>query len=111
MTNKVIDKEANIRYEKGMMEFGVESPFFYPISVVALVNLVALIVGIMKMIKNGGFEDLFVQLFLVGFGVLNSWPIYEAMFIRNDHGRMPLKITLRSIIIASMVYLTSPLVF
>ncbi|XP_023745621.1 cellulose synthase-like protein G2 isoform X1 [Lactuca sativa] len=111
VTNKVIDKEANIRYEKGMMEFGVESPFFYPISVVALVNLVALIVGIMKMIKNGGFEDLFVQLFLVGFGVLNSWPIYEAMFIRNDHGRMPLKITLRSIIIASMVYLTSPLVF
>ncbi|KAI3710667.1 hypothetical protein L2E82_40456 [Cichorium intybus] len=111
LTNKVVDEEANTRYEKGMMEFGVESPFFYPISIVALVNLLSFIYGIMEIVKYGGLEDLFVQLFLAGFGVLNSWPIYEAMAIRNDKGKMPLKITLRSIVCASMLYLASPLVF
>ncbi|KAL4570637.1 hypothetical protein LXL04_026296 [Taraxacum kok-saghyz] len=111
VTNKILDKEANIRYHKGMMEFGVKSHFFYPICVVALVNLIAFICGIMQSIKYGENKDLFVQLFLASFGVLNSWPIYEAMVIRNDPGRMPLRITLGSIGIASMLYFASPLIF
>lgn len=111
MTSKVIDEEANTRYEKGMMEFGVESPLYYPISIAALVNMVALIYGIMQMLIHGGFEDLFVQLFLSGFGVVNSWPVYKAMFFRGDRGKMPLKITLSSIAFTYVLYLASSMVF
>nr|XP_043606225.1 cellulose synthase-like protein G3 [Erigeron canadensis] len=111
VTSKVVDKEANTRYEQGMMEFGVESPLFYPISIAAMLNLVAFAYGIMQSLTYGGLESLFVQLFLSGFGVINGWPIYQAMFIRTDRGKMPLKITLRSIAIACMLYIASPLIF
>ncbi|GJY38101.1 cellulose synthase-like protein G3 [Tanacetum coccineum] len=111
VTSKVVDKEASKRYDQGMMEFGVESPLFYPIVVAALVNLLAFTYGIVQIITYGGLDDLFVQLFLSGFGVVNSWPIYEAMFIRSDGGKMPLKITIRSIGLAIILYLASPIVF
>ncbi|KAL4566671.1 hypothetical protein LXL04_030791 [Taraxacum kok-saghyz] len=111
VTNKVIDEEANKRYKQRMMEFGVESPFFYSISIAALVNLIAFIIGIIHIITYEGLEDLFVQLFLAGFGVLNSWPIYEAMVMRNDRGRMSLKITLGAATLTLMLYVVSALVF
>ncbi|XP_071693115.1 cellulose synthase-like protein G3 [Rutidosis leptorrhynchoides] len=111
ITSKVVDEEANKRYDQGMMEFGVESPFFYPISVAALINLVAFVNGIVHILEYGRLEEFFVQLFLSGFGVVNGWPIYEAMFIRSDHGKMPLKITLVSIVITSMLYLAPSLFF
>lgn len=111
VTSKVVDEEASTRYKHGMMEFGVESPFFYPISVAALHNLIALISGVVGVLKHGGFQDLFLQFLLVGFGVVNSWPVYQAMVFRNDPGKMPLKITLTSLAIASMLYLVAPFAF
>ncbi|KAJ9550099.1 hypothetical protein OSB04_022642 [Centaurea solstitialis] len=111
VTSKVVDQEASTRYENGMMEFGVESLFFYPISVAALHNLIALIFGVVGVLKHGGLEDLFMQFLLVGFGVVNSWPIYQAMVFRSDPGKMPLKITLTSVAIASMLNLVAPFAF
>ncbi|XP_024993915.1 cellulose synthase-like protein G2 [Cynara cardunculus var. scolymus] len=108
VTSKVVDEEASTRYKHGMVEFGVESLFFYPISVAALLNLIALIFGVMGVFKHGGLQDLFLQFLLVGFGVVNSWPVYQAMVLRNDPGKMPLKITLTSFAIASMLYLVAP---
>ncbi|KAI3707795.1 hypothetical protein L2E82_36632 [Cichorium intybus] len=111
VTSKVVDEERRRMYEKGMMEFGLESPFFYPLSVAGLVNLVAFIYGVVQLIKYGGLEDLFVQFFLAGFGVVNSWPVYEAMVLRSDHAKMPLKITVMSIGLTSIICLAAPLVF
>ncbi|KAI3497543.1 hypothetical protein L1887_40239 [Cichorium endivia] len=111
VTSKVVDEERRRLYEKGMMEFGLESPFFYPISVAGLINLVAFIYGVVQLIKYGGLEDLFVQFFLAGFGVVNSWPVYEAMVLRSDHAKMPLKITVMSVGLASIICLAAPLVF
>nr|GFA68775.1 cellulose synthase-like protein G3 [Tanacetum cinerariifolium] len=93
-----------------MMEFGVESPFFYPLSMAALINLGAFIYGIVHFLTYGGLQDLFVQFFLSAFGVVNSWPIYEAMFIRSDRGKMPSKITSRSIALACILYVAVTLV-
>ncbi|PWA91287.1 cellulose synthase-like protein G3 [Artemisia annua] len=110
VTSKVVDEEARQRYDQGMMEFGVESPFFYLISMAALVNLGAFIYGIVHFLTYGGLEDLFVQFFLSAFGVVNSWPIYDAMFIRSDRGKMPAKITSRSIALACILYVAVTLV-
>ncbi|KAI3727759.1 hypothetical protein L6452_16379 [Arctium lappa] len=111
VTSKVVDEEASTRYNHGMMEFGVESLFFYPISVAALHNLIALISGVTGVLKHGGRQDLFLQFLLVSFGVVNSWPVYQAMVFRNDPGKMPLKITLTSVAISSMLYLVPPFAF
>ncbi|XP_047337466.1 cellulose synthase-like protein G3 isoform X2 [Impatiens glandulifera] len=101
VTGKVVDEELSDRYNRGMMEFGVESPVFIPIATSAMVNLVALACGVgeVAIIGNERFKDLFGQMFIAGYGVVNSWPIYEAMVIRHDPGKMPTKITLVSLFV------------
>ncbi|CAI9093441.1 OLC1v1028943C2 [Oldenlandia corymbosa var. corymbosa] len=96
LTSKVVDDEQGKRYDQGVFEFGVESPMFVPLSTAAILNLVAFLYGFLKINLDG----LFVQMFIAGFGVLNSIPIYEAMVLRSDKGRMPTKIT---VISASLV--------
>ncbi|XP_024994305.1 cellulose synthase-like protein G3 [Cynara cardunculus var. scolymus] len=111
VTCKMIDEEQNSRYEQGLFEFGVESVLFFLISVASLTNLLSLVKGVTEVFMNGRLEELFVQILICGFGVVNSWPIYEGMFLRRDGGRMPLKITLASMATAMVICLVSPLVF
>lgn len=101
VTSKVSDAELSKRYEKGVFEFGVESPLLLMVSIAAIVNLVAFLVGIKKVLTdNARLEELFVQVFIAGLGVVNSWPIYEGMVLRNDKGKMPANITLKSVFVA-----------
>ncbi|GFS38068.1 cellulose synthase like G1 [Actinidia rufa] len=58
------------RYEQGIFDFGVASPMYLPLTMGAFINLIALVRGICQVYFNGGFEDLFLQLFLAGFGVI-----------------------------------------
>ncbi|PWA83039.1 cellulose synthase, nucleotide-diphospho-sugar transferase [Artemisia annua] len=98
VTSKVLDTELSKRYEKGIFEFGVDLPLLLPVSVAALINLLAFVMGIKEIVINiGRFEDFLGQLFIAGFGMVNSWPIYEAMVLRNDKGKMPIKTTIKSV--------------
>ncbi|GJQ92894.1 cellulose synthase-like protein G3 [Tanacetum coccineum] len=98
VTSKVVDEEQNRLYEQGVFEFGVESVLFFPISVASLINLLSFLKGVaIEFILNGRLEELFVQIFISGFVVVNSWPIYEGMILRKDKGKMPLKISLASL--------------
>ncbi|WOG87568.1 hypothetical protein DCAR_0206797 [Daucus carota subsp. sativus] len=108
VTSKVVDSEQSKRNAECIFEFGMPSPLFVPLDMAAIINLWAFLHGIKQVItRNESFEDIFVQMFLAGFGVLNCWPIYEAMLLRRDKGRMPLKITLLSTFLAWLVYLVS----
>lgn len=103
VTSKVQDDEQSKRYDQGLMEFGVHSTMFVPLTTASIVNLFALIVGILQMLSVWNFEKLFVQWFIAGFGVLNSWPVYEAMLLRSDKGRMPTKTVVTSLCLASVL--------
>ncbi|KAK9050439.1 hypothetical protein SSX86_030591 [Deinandra increscens subsp. villosa] len=106
VTSKVSDPELSKRYEEGIFEFGVESPLLLMLGVTAMVNLFAFVVGITKVLTDGArLEELFGQLFVAGFAVVNSWPIYEGMVLRSDKGKMPTKITLKSICAALVIFL------
>ncbi|CAI9093439.1 OLC1v1028941C1 [Oldenlandia corymbosa var. corymbosa] len=104
VTSKVIDDEQGKRYDQGIFEFGVASPMFVTLSMAAILNMVAFVYGLLK-IKS--LEGLFVEMFLAGFGVLNSLPIYEAMVLRGDKGKMPTKITLISASLSIFLYVSS----
>ncbi|KAI3505311.1 hypothetical protein L1887_27376 [Cichorium endivia] len=104
VTSKVQDNEQSKRYDQGIMEFGVHSPMFLPLTTASIVSLFALIIGIIQMLSMWDVEKSFAQLFIAGFGVLNSWPIYEAMILRNDKGKIPVKTTMISICLASFLY-------
>ena len=80
---------------------------YLPLTLVALINLVALVHGIGQVYLNGGFEDLFLRLFMADFGVVNSMPMYEAMALRTDYGKIPVTITLATLV--SLVSAMHPL--
>ncbi|PIA34554.1 hypothetical protein AQUCO_03700086v1 [Aquilegia coerulea] len=107
VTNKVVDDDQRKRYEQGLFEFGIASPLFIPLATIAIINLIAFVVGIAQILKQGHFDEMFIHLGISGFVVANSWPIYEAMVLRVDKGRMPPKVTLISICFAWALYIIS----
>lgn len=105
VTSKLVDDEQSKRYDQGIFEFGVASPIFVPLATAAIINLAALLHGTMQILKGENFDDSFVQLFISGFGMVNCLPIYEAMLLRTDKGRMPIKTTIISIFSAWALYI------
>ncbi|XP_057510217.1 cellulose synthase-like protein G3 [Actinidia eriantha] len=110
VTSKVVDDEQRKRYDQGTFEFGVHSPIFVPLAAVAIINLIALIRGLIGVFSGWNLERLFVQMFISGFVVLNCCPVYEAMVLRSDKGRMPTKTTMVSIFIVWVLYAIAALI-
>lgn len=107
VTNKVIDDEQSKRYEQGIFEFGIASPMFVPITTYAILNFFAFTMGLAQVFKHGNWDEMFMQLSLSGFVMVNSWPIYEAIVLRTDRGKMPAITTLMSIFLAWAMYIAS----
>ncbi|KAG2680810.1 hypothetical protein I3760_11G115300 [Carya illinoinensis] len=104
LTSKVIDDEQSKRYGQGMFEFGASSNIFVPLITAAIINLVSFLMGFLQVLKGSKMEGLFLQMFLASFVVLNALPIYEAMVLRNDKGRIPFKTTATSTCLALALY-------
>ncbi|KAA8520976.1 hypothetical protein F0562_011649 [Nyssa sinensis] len=111
VTSKVVDNEQSKRYNQGIFEFAVASPMFLPITMAAIINLFSFSQGILQVFRHGSFEALFLQILIAGFVVVNSWPVYEAMILRTNKRKMPMKITLISVILIWVLYLASLLTF
>ncbi|KAI3969909.1 hypothetical protein MKX01_038377, partial [Papaver californicum] len=104
ITSKVIDDEQNKHYEQGVFEFGIASPLFVPLTTTAIINFIAFSVGVTRMILgHSKLEEIFIQLVLSGSGIVNCWPVYDTL-LRNDKGKMPLKITILSSLLAFSLY-------
>ena len=104
VTSKLQDDELKKRYDQGVFEFGVASPMLVPLTMAAILNLLSFTVGLMRILKRGTLqmEGLILQILASGVVVINCWPVYEALVLRSDKGRMPTKITLLA---ASLVFL------
>ncbi|KAK9122061.1 hypothetical protein Syun_019678 [Stephania yunnanensis] len=105
VTNKVIDDEQSKRYEQGAFEFGITSPFFVVLTMAAIVNLIAFVVGVIRVVFfPEKFGEVFVQMLISGFVMVNCWPIYEGIALRVDKGRMPTKTTTMAILLVGFLY-------
>ena len=104
VTNKVVDDEQRKKYEQGVFDFGVPSPMLVSLTMSAIINLAALVRGLTEAFMGRKMDEMFVQMFIAGFVVVNSAPIYEAMVLRSDKGRMPIKTTVVSIFLALALY-------
>ncbi|KAA0044945.1 cellulose synthase-like protein G3 [Cucumis melo var. makuwa] len=104
VTSKAMDEEQNKRYKQELFEFGVFSPMFVPITTAAIVNLASFAGGLIKIWKSdGAWEHLFPQMLVTGFGVVNCWPVYGAMTLRNDEGKLPPELTFFSVSLALLL--------
>ncbi|RWR85688.1 cellulose synthase A catalytic subunit 7 UDP-forming [Cinnamomum micranthum f. kanehirae] len=72
-------------------------------------NMVALIGGVGRVIVEGSYSELMVQLFLTLLITISSYPIIEGFAIRRDAGRVPPSVTFFSII-CTMVLLSLGLI-
>ncbi|KAJ9706256.1 hypothetical protein PVL29_001674 [Vitis rotundifolia] len=111
VTSKVVEEEQRKRYQKGIFEFGVPSPVFLPLTTAAIINLVAFLSGFAQACRQRSIEDVFLQMCLAGFAVVNCCPVYEAMAWRRDQGKLPLKITVISVVLAWALYSASSMAF
>ncbi|GMI76425.1 cellulose synthase like G3, ARABIDOPSIS THALIANA CELLULOSE SYNTHASE-LIKE G3 [Hibiscus trionum] len=113
VTSKVVDGEQNKRYSRGMLEFGVSSPLFVPPTMAAIINLFSFIWGAIS-IYNGDTdvgESLLLQMLLAGCIVMNCFPIYEAIALRSDNGKMPTKITMIATFLAGTLFAATSIIF
>lgn len=100
---KVSNDDVMERYEQEIMEFGGDSPMFVVLSSSALLNLVCL-ASIATRVIFWGLDSvdraLTLQIVLCGAVVLINLPLYNAAFVRNDKGRLPSSVTLKSTFVA-----------
>ncbi|CAL5087819.1 unnamed protein product [Urochloa decumbens] len=98
---KVSGEGESKRYEQEIMEFGSSSsPEYVIIATIALLNLVCLVGGLCRILTSGEnmpLNGFFLHVVLCGLLVVINIPIYEAMFLRKDRGRIPFSVTLISI--------------
>ncbi|WCJ19598.1 cellulose synthase like G3 [Euphorbia peplus] len=112
VTSKVVDNEQNKRYQQGLFEFRSMSPMFVLLSTATLINLVAFIWCLAQLALGGKHaEGLEMQTSIAGFGMVNSWPVYEAMVLRNDKGKMPKEVTIYAIFITFGFCVASSFIF
>ncbi|KAM0848050.1 hypothetical protein ACQ4PT_054635 [Festuca glaucescens] len=113
VSSKVSDEDVSKRYEQEIMEFGSPTPEYVIIATIALLNLICLVGGL-RHIMTGGWNVLFnvlpAQIFLCELLVITNIPLYEAMFLRKDKGRIPFSVTLASIGFVVLVCLVEILV-
>ncbi|KAF5734984.1 hypothetical protein HS088_TW15G00483 [Tripterygium wilfordii] len=107
VTSKVVDDEQSKRYDQGIFEFGVASPIFVPIVMAAMINFAAFAHGLVQVLRWRDMEGLVMQMFLSGFLMLNCWPIYEAMVLRSDKGKIHSKLRVSATMTNAPIVLTN----
>lgn len=98
LTNKVIDEDQVGRYAKGIFDFQGMTLILIPVVTCSILNMTSLIGGVWRVIARGNYDEMLIQHFLALFIVISSYPIFEAILIRKDAGRIPASLTLLSII-------------
>ncbi|CAA7024602.1 unnamed protein product [Microthlaspi erraticum] len=91
------DEEQSKRYEQEIFDFGSSSSMFLPMTTVAIVNLVALVWGLYDLLVWR--ERLVLELMLASFAVVNCLPIYEAILLRTDGGKLPKNVCFLGVIL------------
>lgn len=104
ITPKVADQDASQRYEQEMLEFGTSSAMVTTLATLAMLNLFCF-AGLAKQVVMGvGFvkacETMAIQIILSSFLVLINLPIYQALFLRQDKGKLPSSVALKSVSLA-----------
>ncbi|KAL1189485.1 Cellulose synthase-like protein E1 [Cardamine amara subsp. amara] len=103
ITAKVAEEEGAERYKEEVMEFGVESPMFLLLGTLGMLNLFCFAAAVMRLLTSrdgGDFQTMGLQFGIAGALVVINWPLYEGMLFRKDKGKMPMSVTVKSIVLA-----------
>ncbi|XP_038704041.1 cellulose synthase-like protein G3 isoform X2 [Tripterygium wilfordii] len=110
VTSKVVDGEQRRRYDQGIFEFGVASPIFIPLVMTSMINFVSFVRGVFGILGWKDMEGLVMQMFISAFVMVNCWPVYEAMVMRIDKGKMSGKVVVIAAILTFALYESASLI-
>lgn len=107
ITSKILDEDVSRRYAKEIIDFGPASSMLTILSVIGILNLFCLVGGLKKMLvfHEGIVSSLFLQFVICGLITMINLPLYQAMFLRRDGGRIPVSTTVISISLALLACL------
>ncbi|KAL8162758.1 hypothetical protein V2J09_014247 [Rumex salicifolius] len=99
-TNKV-DIAENVKLHRlGKFNFQLPPMFLIPLVSIAFLNVVALVVGVARVIMDGSFggsrDELIGQILLSGYVSVAGYPIIHGAFLRTDKGRIRASIAMAS---------------
>lgn len=103
LTAKVVDDDVSKRYEQELIEFGTTSPMFTILTTLAVLNAIGFCWGLKMLILGEPslvLNPFALQAILCGLLVFINLPIYQAIFLRTDKGKMPASVTCQSIMFA-----------
>ncbi|TQD96695.1 hypothetical protein C1H46_017697 [Malus baccata] len=100
ITAKVADEDVSQRYKKEIMEFGDSSPMLTPLATLALLNLYCFAGFVKEAINRKGiaqvYDTLTLQIMLCGALILINLPLFQALYLRKDKGKIPATVTFKS---------------
>ena len=105
ITTKVVKEDVLKRYEEEVIEFGSSTIMVTIIAALALLHIFCLIGGIKKIFLDLEFiklDQLILQVILSLLLVMINIPVYQALFICNDEGRIPSSILFKSVVLVSL---------
>ncbi|KAF3329495.1 cellulose synthase-like protein E6 isoform X1 [Carex littledalei] len=107
ITAKVASDEVLKRYEKEVIEFGSASLPFVIIATVAVLSPVCFIMGLVRLLFVQGVRSMgsmLVQVIICSVVSLINLPVYEAILVRQDAGRLPTSVALISLTVSLFAY-------
>ncbi|KAF6174664.1 hypothetical protein GIB67_006316 [Kingdonia uniflora] len=85
LTNKAVDKDELEKYKKGNFELQGGKIFLVPLVILVLLNIVSFIGGIVRVVTQGSFDEMFGQVFLSFFISILNYPIIKEMVTRKKN--------------------------
>ncbi|KAM0936503.1 putative cellulose synthase (UDP-forming) [Dioscorea sansibarensis] len=107
VTSKILDEDVSRRHAKEIIDFGPASSMLTILSVIGILNLFCLVGGLMKMLvfQEGIVSSLFLQFVVCVLITVINLPLYQAMFLRRDSGRIPVSTMVISVSLALLACL------
>ena len=103
-TNKVIDDDQVKLYQMGIYNFQTSSMFVVPLCSLIILNLLAFVVGILKItIQREYIDEIFIQTLLSFYITLMGYPVLEGMMLRKDKGRIEPRMSFYSVVFSIII--------
>ncbi|GER25501.1 cellulose synthase-like protein [Striga asiatica] len=103
LTNKVVDRESERRFKKGIYDFQGSPMVIAPICSLYIINLVSFTFGVVRIVRGHEASEVFAQALISLFGVIVNYHVFEGMLLRKDNGRVSPSLSLLCAVIATFM--------
>lgn len=103
-TNKLEDDEQTMLYQTDKYDFRASSIFVVPLLAILTINMYSFLGGFYRVLWDGDWDKMFIQLFLTAFIITVNYPIIEGL-VRKDKGRISSLVAIR-VILATIISIT-----